>query len=97
MIKNFIIVFSISFIISCSTSPTVLDKVLNKNIDELQKVLKNKEKHELQILLTHIKRDRICTELLKLNISIAVGSADVKEIDSLNILNASFLAMERAC
>ena len=57
MIKNFIIVFSISFIISCSTSPTVLDKVLNKNIDELQKVLKNKEKHELQILLTHIKRD----------------------------------------
>ena len=57
MIKNFIIVFSISFIISCSTSPTVLDKVLNKNIDELQKVLKNKEKHELQILLTQIKRD----------------------------------------
>ena len=38
MIKNFIIVFSISFIISCSTSPTVLDKVLNKNIDELKKV-----------------------------------------------------------
>lgn len=46
--------------------------------------------------LTYVKRDRICTELLKLNISIAVGSADVKEIDSLNILNASFLAMERA-
>ena len=35
MIKNFIIVFSISFTISCSTSPTVLDKVLNKNIYEL--------------------------------------------------------------
>ena len=57
MLKNFIIVLSISFIISCSTSSSVLDKVLNKNINELQKVLKNKEKHELQILLTQIKRD----------------------------------------
>ena len=46
--------------------------------------------------LSYIKRERIRTELSKLNISIAVGSADVKEIDSLNILNASFLAMERA-
>ena len=43
-----------------------------------------------------IQRERIHTELLKLNISIAVGSADVREIDKLNILNASFLAMERA-
>tara|TARA_A100001015_G_scaffold47859_1_gene52925 strand:- start:6609 stop:6770 length:162 start_codon:yes stop_codon:yes gene_type:complete len=45
MFKNFIVVFSIFFIISCSTSSTVLDKVLNKNIYELQKVLKNEEKH----------------------------------------------------
>ncbi len=46
--------------------------------------------------LSAIKREHIYTELLKLNISIAVGSADVTEIDRLNILNASFLAMERA-
>ena len=46
--------------------------------------------------LSYIKRERIRTELSKLKISIAVGSADVKEIDNLNILNASFLAMERA-
>ena len=57
MFKNLILVISLTVIISCNNSSTVLDKVLNKNIYELQKVLKNKEKHELQILLTQIKRD----------------------------------------
>ncbi len=46
--------------------------------------------------LTSAKRDNIHNELLNLNIAVAVGSADVREIDKYNILNASFLAMERA-
>ena len=57
MFKNLIFVISLTVIISCNNSSSVLDKVLNKNIYELQKVLKNKEKHELQILLNEIKRD----------------------------------------
>ena len=57
MFKNLILVVSLSIAISCNNSSTILDKVLNKNIYELQKVLKNKEKHDLQILLNEIKRD----------------------------------------
>ena len=57
MFKNLILVVSLTVIISCNNSSTILDKVLNKNIYELQKVLKNKEKHDLQILLNEIKRD----------------------------------------
>ena len=57
MFKNLILVVSLTIIISCNNSSTILDKVLNKNIYELQKVLKNKEKHDLQILLNEIKRD----------------------------------------
>ena len=57
MFKNLILVVSLTITISCNNSSTILDKVLNKNIYELQKVLKNKEKHDLQILLNEIKRD----------------------------------------
>ena len=57
MFKNLILVVSLTVTISCNNSSTILDKVLNKNIYELQKVLKNKEKHDLQILLNEIKRD----------------------------------------
>ena len=57
MLKNLILRVSLTVTISCNNSSTILDKVLNKNIYELQKVLKNKEKHELQILLAQIKRD----------------------------------------
>ena len=57
MFKNLILVVSLTITISCNNTSTILDKVLNKNIYELQKVLKNKEKHDLQILLNEIKRD----------------------------------------
>ena len=57
MFKNLILVASLTITISCNNTSTILDKVLNKNIYELQKVLKNKEKHDLQILLNEIKRD----------------------------------------
>ena len=57
MFKNLILVVSLTIAISCNNSSTILDKVLNKNIYELQKVLKNKEKYDLQILLNEIKRD----------------------------------------
>ena len=45
MFKNLILVVSLTITISCNNTSTILDKVLNKNIYELQKVLKNKEKH----------------------------------------------------
>ena len=57
MFKNLILVVSLTITISCNNTSTILDKVLNKNIYELQKVLKNKEKYDLQILLNEIKRD----------------------------------------
>ena len=57
MFKNLILVVSLTITISCNNPSTILDKVLNKNIYELQKVLKNKEKYDLQILLNEIKRD----------------------------------------
>ncbi len=47
--------------------------------------------------LTPSKREYIHKALTSLNIAMAVGQADVEEIDRLNILNATFLAMERAC
>ena len=47
--------------------------------------------------LTPFKREYIYKALTSLDIAMAVGQADVEEIDRLNILNATFLAMERAC
>lgn len=47
--------------------------------------------------LTATKREQIKDALNALDINSAVGKADVEEIDKLNILNATFLAMERAC
>ena len=46
--------------------------------------------------LTASRRKQIHSELLKKKVAIAVGTAEVAEIDRFNILNASFLAMERA-
>ena len=47
--------------------------------------------------LTPSKREYIHKALIKLDIPMEVGQANVEEIDRLNILNATFLAMERAC
>ncbi len=47
--------------------------------------------------LTETKREKIYNELINNpNIVYAVGMADEKEIDEINILNATFLAMRRA-
>ena len=47
--------------------------------------------------LNSSKREYIYKALTSLDIAMAVGRADVEEIDRLNVLNATFLAMERAC
>ncbi len=47
--------------------------------------------------LNFAKREYIHKALISLGIAMAVGQADVEEIDRLNILNATFIAMERAC
>lgn len=47
--------------------------------------------------LPPLKREYIHKALTSLDISMAVGQADVEEICRLNILKATFLAMERAC
>ena len=47
--------------------------------------------------LSASKRQQVLTELTKLGLLMAVGHADVEEIDRVNILNATYLAMERAC
>jgi len=64
-----------------------IDPVL---LSSLPKGIKDSKK------LTAKKIEQIYKQLCDLNVAMAVGQADVKEIDSLNILNASFLAMERA-
>lgn len=45
--------------------------------------------------LTHVKRQNL-VEALKFYGHYAIGTASVKEIDEINILQASFLAMQRA-
>jgi len=46
--------------------------------------------------LSEQKRERLYIEIAKSSIAYALGSADVLEIDQLNILQASLLAMQRA-
>ncbi len=46
--------------------------------------------------LSAAKRERLCKQIQAQATAWAVGIADVKEIDSLNILQASLLAMRRA-
>jgi ribonuclease HII len=46
--------------------------------------------------LTETARNRLYDEIIEKSISHSIASADHKEIDALNILNATFLAMKRA-
>ena len=46
--------------------------------------------------LTAVKREKLFEELHRSNALIGVGMASVEEIDALNILQATFLAMKRA-
>tara|TARA_B100001250_G_scaffold4560_1_gene3855 strand:- start:318 stop:899 length:582 start_codon:yes stop_codon:yes gene_type:complete len=61
--------------------------ILNKNIDK--KIIKDSKK------LTKKKRE-ILEKYIKKNSIWTIGSASIKEIEKLNILNASLLAMKRA-
>jgi ribonuclease HII len=47
-------------------------------------------------VLTARQRDRLCGEIKRAALSFALGRAEVEEIDRLNILQASLLAMQRA-
>ena len=42
------------------------------------------------------QRDHLCEEIRRVAVSIGVGSVDNQEIDRINILNASLLAMQKA-
>lgn len=46
--------------------------------------------------LTEKRREALFAEITKNAVAYAVGFADIKEIEELNILNATFLAMKRA-
>ena len=61
--------------------------ILKKNIKK--KEIKDSKK------LTKIEREKLA-KFIKKNSTWAIGSASVKEIEKLNILNASLLAMKRA-
>ena len=61
--------------------------ILNKNINK--KILKDSKK------LNKSKRE-VLAKYIKKNSTWAIGSASLKEIEKINILNASLLAMKRA-
>ena len=61
--------------------------ILNKSIDKkLLKDSKSIDKNNRELLSNYIKKNSIW----------AIGKASVKEIDKINILQASLLAMKRA-
>ena len=61
--------------------------ILNKSIDKkLLKDSKSIDKNNRELLSNYIKKNSI----------LAIGKASVKEIDKINILQASLLAMKRA-
>ena len=46
--------------------------------------------------LTEVKREKLYEEIINIALSYSISLADVSEIDDLNILNATFIAMNRA-
>ena len=46
--------------------------------------------------LSELKREKLYDEIITKSVSYAVASADINEIDEINILNATYLAMNRA-
>jgi len=47
-------------------------------------------------LLSVAQRDRLCLDITQQAIVVGIGAASVPEIESLNVLRASYLAMQRA-
>lgn len=64
-----------------------VDAKLLENLNDSKKL--SKKKREMLFDLLHVEAE-------KGNILIGIGEASAKEIDEINILNASFLAMKRA-
>ena len=64
-----------------------VDAKLLENLNDSKKI--SKKKREMLFDLLHIEAE-------KGNVLIGIGEASAKEIDEINILNASFLAMKRA-
>ena len=58
MSKFYLLFISLATLFKCDSNSGIIERVLNKNIPELSDVLKNKEKHEIQILLSQVKRDK---------------------------------------
>ena len=58
MSKFYLLFISLATLFKCDSNSGIIERVLNKNIPELSDVLINKEKHEIQILLSQIKRDK---------------------------------------
>ena len=58
MSKFYLLFISLATLFKCDSNSGIIERVLNKNIPELRVVLKNKEKHEIQILLSQVKRDK---------------------------------------
>ena len=44
--------------IKCDSNSGIIESILNKDITEIRKVMINKKKHEIQILLSQVKRDK---------------------------------------
>ncbi len=64
-----------------------VDAKLLENLNDSKKI--SKKKREMLFDLLHVEAE-------KGNVLIGIGEASAKEIDKINILNASFLAMKRA-
>ena len=57
MQKIYLLFILFALFIWCDSNPGIIESVLNKDISEIRKVMINKKKHEIQILLSQVKRD----------------------------------------
>ena len=58
MPKIYLLFILFALFIKCDSNPGIIESILNKDISEIRKVMINKKKHEIQILLSQVKRDK---------------------------------------
>lgn len=58
MSKIYMLIILFALFIKCDSNPGIIETILNKEIPEIRKVMINKKKHEIQILLSQVKRDK---------------------------------------
>ena len=58
MSKIYLLFILFFLFIKCDSNPGIIESILNKDISEIRKVMINKKKHEIQILLSQVKRDK---------------------------------------